>query len=98
MVGIISFASNDVPQGITQNGSAPTDYGAGQNDVNVTNIKIYDGTTLKGITSTPQIGIIGTFNSSRKINPARADYDRSNQISSTNNLLMRIVGDDGEVL
>ena len=94
----ISFGSNGVPQGITQNGSNPKDFGTGQNYVNVTNIKIYDGATLKEISNAPQIGITGTFNSSSKINLARADYGGSNQISSPNNLLMRVVGDDGAVM
>lgn len=46
----------------------------------------------------PQIGITGTFNSSSKINLARADYGGSNQISSPDNLLMRVVGDDGAAM
>ena len=94
----IVFNASGVPAGVNQNGGAAEDFGAGQNYVNVSNIKIYDGKTLKEITNMPQIGITGTFNSSSKVNLARADYGGSNQISSPNNLLMRVVGDDGAVM
>ena len=46
----------------------------------------------------PQIGITGTFNSGSKINLARADYSGANQISSSDKLLVRVVGDDGAVM
>lgn len=94
----IVFNASGVPVGINENGGAAEDFGAGQNYVNVTNIKVYDGKTLKEITNMPQIGITGTFNSSSKINLARADYGGSNQISSPDNLLIRVVGDDGAVM
>lgn len=94
----IVFNASGVPVGINENGGAAEDFGAGQNYVNVTNIKVYDGKTLKEITNMPQIGITGTFNSNSKINLARADYGGSNQISSPDNLLIRVVGDDGAVM
>ena len=101
----ISFKEDGMAEGITQNGTNPQDFGAGQNYVNVTNIKIYDGTTLKEITNMPQIGITGSFKDASgslkddiKIDLARADYSGANQISSPDNLLIRVVGDDGAVM
>lgn len=94
----IVFDQNGVPYGINKDGGAGDDFGVGQNYINITNIKIYDGTTLKEITNMPQIGITGTFNSGSKINLARADYSGANQISSSDKLLVRVVGDDGAVM
>lgn len=101
----IVFNASGVPVGINENGGAAEDFGAGQNYVNVTNIKIYDGTTLKEITNMPQIGITDSFKDTSsslkddiKIDLARADYGGSNQISSPDNLLIRVVGDDGAVM
>lgn len=93
----IRFNSSGVPEGIYLEDVKKT-YGAGDNYINVSEIKIYDGTTLKTISTMPQIGITGTFNSTSKINLARADYSGSNQISDPDKLLVRVVGDDGAVL
>ena len=101
----IAFDEDGMAEGITYKNEGAQDFGAGQNYVNVTNIKIYDGTTLKEITNMPQIGITGSFKDASgslkddiKIDLARADYSGANQISSPDNLLIRVVGDDGAVM
>ena len=68
----IEFNANGVPTGISRNGSAGQDYGAGQNYVNYKDVKVYQGSELIHITQVPQIGITGRFTSSSKINLARA--------------------------
>ena len=90
------FNAEGVPTGISLNGSSGQDYGTGQNFVNYTDVKIYDGSSLIHITQIPQIGITGTFNSSSKINLARADSNGVNRISSPNNLLLRVQDINGK--
>lgn len=87
----IEFNANGVPTGISRNGSAGQDYGAGQNYVNYKDVKVYQGSELIHITQVPQIGITGRFTSSSKINLARADSNGANRITSPDNLLLRVV-------
>lgn len=94
----ITFGSNGVPKGITLNGGDPKDYGTGENYINVTSIQIYSGTDLKELTATPQIGITGTFSALSKIDLARSTSSGANQISSADNVLMRVVGNNNAVI
>ena len=94
----ITFGSNGVPKGITLNGGDPKDYGTGENYINVMSIQIYSGTDLKELTATPQIGITGTFSALSKIDLARSTSSGANQISSADNVLMRVVGNNNAVI
>lgn len=61
-------------------------------------IQIYSGTDLKELTATPQIGITGTFSALSKIDLARSTSSGANQISSADNVLMRVVGNNNAVI
>lgn len=94
----IAFGSDGVPTGITLNGGAPKDYGAGQNFINVTNVRIYAGTALKEITTTPQIGTTTTFAGAKKLDLARSTSAGANQITSPDTQLVRVVGNNNTVI
>ena len=94
----ITFDSNGIPKGVTLNGGNLKDYGVGENYINVTRVQIYSGPDYKEITTTPQIGITSTFNATSQINLARSTSSGANQCPSTNNLLMRVEGNNGAVI
>ena len=90
------FDSQGKPYGMAQNGGTPIDYGAGENWMNVHEVRLFNEITTP-LTNVPQIGATGTF--STGVDMARETMSGTNQISSTKGMLMRVLGgSDGKTV
>lgn len=91
------FDSQGKPYGMAQNGGTPVDYGKGENWMNVYEVKLFNSVG-DPLTDVPQIGATGAF-ATTGIDMARERITGANQISSTKDMLMRVLGgNDGKTV
>ena len=67
---VFYFDSQGKPYGMTQNGGTPVDYGAGENWMNVHEVRLFNEITAP-LTNVPQIGATGTFSTGVDRNDVR---------------------------
>lgn len=100
----IVFDQNGFAQQINLSG-VKQNYTKGNNWINVYEFRVFwrpftDYSNAEWTTNTPQIGILGTFNSDHsknRINLGRATTSGSNWIENRYNILIRIIGENNQI-